>query len=360
VIEFIKKRSFKEKSLKLFFFFLLIFTFCSCSKKSSGKPRLGYLLNVTHAVPIVAIEEGLFDEYEVTHFVSGGYLLNSLMSKNIDIAYIGPGPYLNAISKGVDLKLLGLSAVGANAFLVNEKFKTDKNFKIKKIAVPQFGNTQDLLVRGFIDRLTKARESQVKLPNDLMDIANELLDTKKIEFAKKVDYIAISPSELEMVLHKNAIDAVIIPEPWGTLLADKGYVNLSAELKQKSLISSLEDDHETKLRTEVNRMNTFPATLLVVRGEYYDTHSREVENLVVKNDYVLDVITMDTESAIQSIQEHYRRIAGKAFPENVIKSSLRNISFSSELDLDKLSELEEIAIGARYIKRKKALVAKFD
>ncbi len=357
VVRLITKKSFKEKFLKLFYFFLLVLSFSACAKKSSGKPRLGYLLNVTHAVPIVAIEEGLFDEYEVQHFVSGGYLLNSLMSKNIDMAYIGPGPYLNAISKGVDLKLIALSAVGANAFVINKEFKTNKDFVIKRIAVPQFGNTQDLLVRGFIKRLNSARSERTKITNGLVDIANELIDTKSISFAKDIEFIAINPSELEMVLHKNSIDAAMVTEPWGTLLTERGFVNLSAELKNMSLISSLDDEYETQLRKEINRMNTFPATLLVVRGEYLTKHPREVQNLKVKNDYILDVITMDTESAIESIQKHYKKIAGKSFSTEIIKESLANISFQTELDYGKLRELETTAISAKYIKHKAILTA---
>lgn len=343
--------------MKLFFFFFLVCTLFACTTKKSNKPRLGYLLNVTHAVAIVAIEEGLFDEYEVNHFVSGGYLLSSLMSNNIDIAYIGPGPYLNAISKGLELELLGLSAVGANAFVVSKEFKTNKDFVIKRIAVPQFGNTQDLLARSFISRLKSARESQTKLPNGLMEIADQLLDTKSLKFADDIEFMAISPAELEMVLHKNAIDAAMIAEPWGTLLTEAGYINLSSELKHKSLISSLDDEYETQLRAEMNRINTFPATLLVVRSDYYKKHPKVIENLIVKNDYVLDVITMDTESAITSIQDHYKKIIGKTFPKEIIVSSLRNISFTSALEEDMLLELKQVAIDAKYIKTKNILTA---
>lgn len=332
-------------------------TFCSCAKKYSGKPRVGYLLNITHAVPIVAIEEGLFEEYEVSHFVSGGYLLNSLMSKNIDIAYIGPGPYLNALSKGVDLKLLGQSAIGANAFVINNDFKKDKNFVIKKIAVPQFGNTQDLLAKAFVTRLKKSRALKTKLPNGLMDIAKELMDTKTLEFADEIEYLAIHPAELEMVLHKNAVDAAMIAEPWGTLLTEKGYINLSSELKSRSLVSSLDDEYESLLRDEINRVNTFPATLLVVRGDYFKEHQREVQDLIVKNDYVLDVITLDTESAIESIQKHFEKLAGKSFSEKTIKLSMKNISFKADMNDMKLAELKQVAIDSKYIKEKDILMA---
>jgi NitT/TauT family transport system substrate-binding protein len=351
------KSGLERKIFKSFFSFLLVFSFVSCSKTKSNKAKLGYLLNITHAVPIIAIEEGMFDDYEVMHFVSGGYLLNSLMSKNIDIAFIGPGPYINAINKGLDLKLLGLSAVGANAFILNNHFKDEKQIEIKKIAVPQFGNTQDLLARDFIKRVSNAKANNNHLSGNMKEIFDELAATKNLNFSDKLEYIAVHPAELEMVLHKNECDAALVAEPWGTVLTERGYTNLSTKLKSKSLISSLDDEYETLIRDEINRLNTFPATLLVVRKEYYDNHVREIENLLVKNDYVLDIITMDTESALKSIQKHFNKIAGKSFSMSTLKASMRNISFSSELDLNHLEELEDVALAAKYIKERKVLLA---
>ena len=219
--------------------------------------------------------------------------------------------------------------------------------------MPQFGNTQDLLARSLVSRVDQAGSKKTILGKGMMEIAAELMDSKQVSFANDVEFIAINPAELEMVLHKNAIDAAMIAEPWGTLLSQRGYVNLNSELIRKNLVSSLEDDYETRLRKEIGRVNTFPATLLVVRKEYYDTHPREVENLIVKNDYVLDVITMDTESAIASIQNHYKKIAAKSFSRETLVNSLQNISFASELDYNKLSELEDVALQAKYINQTK-------
>lgn len=351
------RSGFKIRFLKPLLSFLLVFSFISCSKKNSNMPKLGYLLNITHAVPIVAIEEGMFEEYDVKHFVSGGYLLNSLMSKNIDVAFIGPGPYINAINKGVDLKLLGLSAVGANAFILNEHLKDQDQIEIKRIAVPQFGNTQDLLARDFVQRVSKSKANNKHLSGKMREIFDKLAANKTIDFSEKLEFIAVHPAELEMVLHKKECDAALVAEPWGTVLTERGYVNLSTRLKSKSLISSLDDEYETLLRDEINRINSFPATLLVVRQEYYDNHVREIENLLVKNDYVLDIVTMDTESALESIQKHFKKIAGKSFSMATLKASLKNISFSSELKIAHLEELEQIAVDAKYIKEKKVLLA---
>jgi NitT/TauT family transport system substrate-binding protein len=350
----ITKRGFKNVIFKPLLFFLLVISLSSCAKKPSGKPRVAYLLNITHAVPIVAIEKGLFGEYEVEHYVSGGYLLNSLMSKNIDIAYIGPGPYINAINKGFELELLTVSAVGANAFVVSEKFRSDKNFKIKKIAVPQYGNTQDLLARNLISRLEK---SKTNLPNSLKEIANDSSSAKALNFDEKVEYLAVSPSELEMVLHRNSVDAALTAEPWGTLLTQRGFINLNAEMKEQTLLNSPDEEYETNLRKELDRINDFPVTLLVVRKDYYKTHAREVEDFIKKNNQALEVITKDTNSAIECIQKHFERIAHKTLAKEMLITSLSTMSFDSKIDIEKLDELEDVAIAAKYFRKKKIYLA---
>ncbi len=318
--------------------------------------RVGYLLNITHAIPIVAIEEGLFDEYKVQHFVSGGYLLNSLMSNNIDIAYIGPGPFINAINKGLELKLLSLSAVGANSLIVNKGYKADKNYEIKRIAVPQFGNTQDLIARNFVTRMSNQKHLSSKMPSDFLKLADELMDARTLKFSKEIEFIAINPAELEPVLIKGYADAALVAEPWGSFLEEKGFVNLNAWVDKKNLVTSLEDQFESKLKQEMKIMNSFPATLLVVRKDYYETHKKEVAEFLLKQDYILDLLALDPESTIYSIQEHFKRIAGKEFSEEMIADSLMKIDFNSEMDYQKLSDLEDVAIVTKYIRKKQIVL----
>ena len=331
---------------------LLVSLFGCAKRKEPQKVKLGYLLNVTHAVPIVAIEEGLFDEYQTEHFVSGGYLLNSLMSKNIDIAYIGPGPYINAINKGLELELISLTTIGANALVLADK--KAKDLEIKKIAIPQFGNTQDLLAHYLVDKVQAHKSHILK---GVLDIAGDLGYTHKISFSKDLEFLAIHPSELELVLHKKEVDAALVAEPWGTLLAQKGYKNLSSDIQKKSIVTSLENEYDTNLKKELAYINTFPATLLVMRRDFYDKQPPVVDEFIAMPNYVLDIISLDTESAIESIQQHFMKIVGKSFSTDTVISSFENMQFSSELDFEKLNILEDVALAQDYIKEKKLLTA---
>ncbi len=348
-----KKKGFKGFFLKPFLYFCLVLALNSCSYKSSDKPRLGYLLNITHALPIIAIEEGLFDEYHVEHYLSGGYLLNALMSGNIDIAYIGPGPYINAINKGVPLEVMSVSAVGANSFVVSDQALEKNNFKIKKIAVPQFGNTQDLLARSFVKRFNDKLKNKEKISKTLLDLVDALEDDKTVSFVQEPEFIAINPSELEILLHKNVIDAAFVAEPWGSILSQRGYKNLTQELTKTTLINTFAGEYQKNLSEEIQYMNSFPATLLVVKQDFYKQHVREIDNLLAKQDFVLDIINFDTQSAVTSIQNHFLKLTKQSLDEESIIQSLNNIEFYSDLNINKLVELEDIAYQVKYIRTKK-------
>ena len=159
------------------------------------------MLNLTHIVPIHGLATKAFGDIDSHYFFSGGYVLSSLLTKNIDLAYMGPGPYINARAQGADLRILSTVAYGANSLIVDESFIDKyKTPELLKIGVPQWGNTQDLLAKQFVS---------------------------KYKLAKRIEYIAISPAEMETAFFTKAINAALVSEPWGTLLAEQKSNQLS-------------------------------------------------------------------------------------------------------------------------------------
>lgn len=72
------------------------------------------------------------------------------LAGELDIAYIGPGPAINGYikSKGDVQIIAGVANEGAILILRKDlKISDLKELENKKIAVPQFGNTQDLTLR---------------------------------------------------------------------------------------------------------------------------------------------------------------------------------------------------------------------
>ena len=327
----------------------------SCSKRMEvtkvDKLRLGYLLNMTHAVPIVGLEAGKFTKTESLSFTSGGYLLDALLTHNLDLGYIGPGPYINALSKGVKLKLLKLSCIGGNSLILPRYYEADKGFNIKKIAVPQWGNTQDLLAKILVNHLQdQAKRYEASHPQ-----IKSLMELPLISFDKKLQYIPIHPAELEMAFFTGSIDAALVAEPWGTLLASKGMINLTelAERPPHGLVEELEGSENAFIYDQLNFINKFPTTLLVVDSAFYKVNKDLVDNFVKEQDQVLQYLQTNEAESIRLIQAHLQRMTKKEMKYDFLLSSFKKVIFTEVLNQDRLEDLIQVSFRAKYIRSSK-------
>ena len=84
------------------------------SDNTNDKIRVAFFPSISHVVPIVGIENDIFQEnltqqkiIEPKIFDSGPQVIESLFSNSIDLAYVGPGPVINGFLKsdGRDLKI---------------------------------------------------------------------------------------------------------------------------------------------------------------------------------------------------------------------------------------------------------------
>ena len=134
----------------------------SSEQKAQGSDdvlRLGIFPNLTHAPGYVALEEGMFEQtlpgidVQVTYFNSGSDAGAAITSGSIDATYIGPGPatalYLQPESNVAIVS--GVTSGGAS-FVVRKGsgITSPADLAGKKIAVPGFGNTQDVALRTWL------------------------------------------------------------------------------------------------------------------------------------------------------------------------------------------------------------------
>lgn len=336
---------------------ILGLTACQSVKPSAGL-RLGYLTNITHAVPIVGIETKHFTNIEPQYFSSGGYLLNALMSGKLDIAYIGPGPYLNALSKKVDLVLLSVVTYGGNSLIVNQRFSLDRKHSLRRMAVPQLGNTQDLLAKILVDNI-ETREKQYQ---EISAPVRQMLLQSTLTIAQDFDYIAVNPSELEVAFFTNAVDSALVSEPWGTILEEHGLINLSALAEGRhldklssskvpaNLLSELEGVLDSKFKQELLAINDYPTTVLVVERNYYKANKAKVDKFITEQSEILDYIRNNKSESVKFIQAHLTRVLEKEFDYNFLAQSFDRVRFSNKVDYDKFEKLYQAALKAFYIR----------
>jgi len=128
--------------------------------------RVGYFPNLTHAQAVIGAHgspagRGWFEEKlgpDVTiqwyPFNAGPSAMEAIFAGSIDLAYVGPNPTLNAYirSRGDEVRVLSGAAEGGAALVVPARgnLASAADFKGKKIASPQLGNTQDVAARVWL------------------------------------------------------------------------------------------------------------------------------------------------------------------------------------------------------------------
>jgi NitT/TauT family transport system substrate-binding protein len=135
------------------------------SSSSSGSSsqhvtlRLGLLANITHASALIALNKGFFTKnlgdgvtLKTSVFSSGTDETTALLAGQLDAAYVGPNPAINAWqkSKGKAIKIISGAASGGAALVVKSSINNVSQLKGQKVATPSLGNTQDVALRYYL------------------------------------------------------------------------------------------------------------------------------------------------------------------------------------------------------------------
>jgi NitT/TauT family transport system substrate-binding protein len=85
---------------------------------------------------------------------AGPSAMEAILTKSLDLTYVGPNPAINAFLKteGKEVRIVAGACSGGAAMVVqpNGRIKTDADFKGRKVATPQLGNTQDVAARAWL------------------------------------------------------------------------------------------------------------------------------------------------------------------------------------------------------------------
>lgn len=173
--------------------------------------RVGAFPNITHAQAMVGKANGYFDKamgpqvkVQWTSFNAGPAAIEALFAGAIDMTYVGPNPAINGYvrSNGEALRVVAGAASGGASLIVRNDAGINKpeDFHGKRVASPQFGNTQDVALRNWLKKnglKTNDKGGDVQI----VPMAN--------------------PDQLTLFLKKD-LDAAWAPEPWATRLIHEG------------------------------------------------------------------------------------------------------------------------------------------
>jgi NitT/TauT family transport system substrate-binding protein len=174
--------------------------------------RFGHFPNITHAQGVVAhalsrqgkgwFEQRLGPNVEIQWFTynAGPSAMEAVFAGSLDLTYVGQGPALNAHfkSNGDEIRVISGGANAGAALVVkgDSPIKAPADFRGKKIATPQLGNTQDISCRAWL----KAQGFNVtQIGGDVLVVPTA------------------NPDQLGL-FQSGGVDAVWTVEPWVTRL----------------------------------------------------------------------------------------------------------------------------------------------
>ena len=147
--------------------FAAAFIAFTCSAQAQTKTlRFGHFPNITHAQGVIAhamsrqgkgwFEERLGSDVKIEWYTynAGPSAMEAIFARSLDLTYVGTGPALNAHwkSNGAEIRVVGGGANGGAALVVgpNSGIAKPADLRGKKVATPQFGNTQDISCRAWL------------------------------------------------------------------------------------------------------------------------------------------------------------------------------------------------------------------
>jgi NitT/TauT family transport system substrate-binding protein len=210
--------------------------------------RVGHFPNITHVQGLVAhnlsrqgkgwFEARLGSGIEIQWFTynAGPSAMEAIFAKSVELTYVGPGPALNAYAKsqGEEIRIIAGAANGGAALVVqpDTNLKEPVNFKGKKIATPQLGNTQDISCRAW---LASGGLKITQLGGDAQVVPTQNPDQLSLFQQKKIDAVwTVEPwvSRLET----EAGGKVLVEEPdtaTTVLVSSARFLNENRELAKK-------------------------------------------------------------------------------------------------------------------------------
>jgi NitT/TauT family transport system substrate-binding protein len=258
--------------------------------------RVGYFPNITHAQALVGRAGGQFDkalgtgvQMEWKPFNAGPAAVEALFAGAIDITYIGPNPAVMGYvrSEGEAVRLIAGAASGGAALVVREgaAIQNISDFRGKKIATPQQGNSQDVALRAWLH-------------------ASGL---KTMDKGGDVEVLPINNAYQYTLFLKGELDAAWSPEPWASRLIHEAGGRMFLDERDKW------PNHE------------FASTVLIVRPKFLKEHPDLVKSFLRAHLELTDWINSNPDQAKLIINQQLKKETGKPLKQAVLDDAFSRI-----------------------------------
>lgn len=276
----------------------------ACSYRTSAAPspdlklRLGYLPNVTHATVLVGLAEGIYERVlgpgvtiEPQLFKSGGQVVSALFAGGLDIAYVGPGPAVNGFAKsgGDAVRVMAGSVGGGVSFVVQPGVEGVQELRGRKIAAPQYANSQDIALRTWLN--DQGLQYQASGRGD-------------------VELLYMDNAQTLATFQSGEVAGAWVPEPWASRLV--------LEAGGKIMVDEV----------DLWPGGRFPATLLVVHPRLLREHPEVAQGLVAAHLEATEYVRENPDEVQRLVGDEIERLTGAELPPAVLERAFASLEFT--------------------------------
>ncbi len=294
---------------------------CGRSSAPGAVPlRVGYFPNITHAQAVVGVADGTFRralgrgvDLQTHVFNAGPSAIEALFAGQVDLAYIGPNPAINGYvrSNGEALRIVAGATSGGAVLVVraDSGIRTAADFRGRRVASPQLGNTQDVALRRWL------RDQGLQLR----------------ERGGTTEVIPVANPDILTLFQKKELDAAWVPEPWGARLV-----------------------HEAGGRVLLDERTLWPGgrfvtAHVIARTAFLQAHPDIVRRWLDAHVELTRRFTADQASARLALNGEIGRLTGKAFAAPVLVDAWSRMTVTWDPIRDSLAQSADAAFRLGFL-----------
>ena len=263
--------------------------------------RLGYLTNLTHATPLVGLQQGIFAKnlssdvtLQTSTYNAGPAEVTALLAGSLDAAYMGPNSAINAYTQGKkSIRIISGATSGGAALVVSPSITTASQLKGKTIATPQLGNTQDVALRTWLAKQGLTFPG----PNG---------------GSGEVDILPEDNATTLTSFEASSIAGAWVPEPWATRMVTEGGGHVLVNEKTQW------------------PNGQFSTTLLVVSSNFLTAHPAVVTGLLKGQLATTAFLNASPAKAQADANTELATLTGKPLKAGEVATAWSNMTFTND------------------------------
>jgi NitT/TauT family transport system substrate-binding protein len=297
------KASWRNRISLLLLFTVVAWVVAACGSTSSGPVtvHLAYFTGIHHMAAHIGLLRKTYEEalkpnkLETTPFNVGVDEINAIVSKSIDIGFIGSGPPVNGYVKsdGKLLRVIAGAGDGGQLFVVqsDENITKASDLHGKKIADPGTGGTQDISLRHY---LKKNGLAPVDKGGDVQIVPGQNSDSVNL-------------------FKQHQIDGAWIPEPFATRMVLEG--------KGKIFVDERDEWPSRK----------FPTAVVIVRTQFLKDHPDIVKAFLKAEVETVQFINQDFANAKTLDNQYLASLpGGKSLSQEVLDKAFSTVEITCD------------------------------